>query len=198
MIGVLDGFGIETAQFCGISIGRLTGLWLAIHRAERFSRLAVSNPPPESAMPPLGKCARKVAAKAWAALPIPPPRVGLPPPFASADPNAVARLTDTLRHSHAEGYAKCCDVLATADVRALVHQADVDVQVIGARTRYRHHRGRCAMAGAKPAPRLAGRVARRAHRQYRSDRRIQPPAAPGLSRKSRFHTLPDAGRADLN
>lgn len=43
VISVLDGFGIESAQFCGISMGGLTGLWLAIHRAERFSRLTVSN-----------------------------------------------------------------------------------------------------------------------------------------------------------
>ena len=132
VISVLDGFGIESAQFCGISMGGLTGLWLAIHRAERFSRLTVSNTAAKIGNAAAWQVRAEIvrsegmgsiadsAASRW-----------FTPAFCERRPNTVARLTDTLRHSHAEGYAKCCDVLATADVRALVHQADVDMQVIG-------------------------------------------------------------------
>ncbi|ALF87574.1 MULTISPECIES: 3-oxoadipate enol-lactonase [Ralstonia solanacearum species complex] len=43
VLALLDHYDIELALFCGLSMGGLTGLWLAAHHGERFLRMVVSN-----------------------------------------------------------------------------------------------------------------------------------------------------------
>ena len=43
VVNLLDHLDIAKAAFCGISMGGLTGQWLAIHKPERFSQVIVCN-----------------------------------------------------------------------------------------------------------------------------------------------------------
>ncbi|AGH84724.1 3-oxoadipate enol-lactonase [Ralstonia pseudosolanacearum] len=43
VLALLDHYDIEFALFCGLSMGGVTGLWLAAHHGERFPRMVVSN-----------------------------------------------------------------------------------------------------------------------------------------------------------
>ncbi len=43
VVNLLDHLNIEKAAFCGISMGGLTGQWLAINRPERFNQVIVCN-----------------------------------------------------------------------------------------------------------------------------------------------------------
>jgi 3-oxoadipate enol-lactonase len=43
VLALLDRYDIDLALFCGLSMGGLTGLWLAAHHGERFPRMVVSN-----------------------------------------------------------------------------------------------------------------------------------------------------------
>lgn len=43
VIRLLDHLNIEKASFCGISMGGLTGQWLAIHYPQRFNAVVISN-----------------------------------------------------------------------------------------------------------------------------------------------------------
>lgn len=43
VVDLLDALDIPAASFCGLSMGGMTGIWLALHRAERLSRLALCN-----------------------------------------------------------------------------------------------------------------------------------------------------------
>ncbi len=43
VVNLLDHLNVEKAAFCGISMGGLTGQWLAIHRPERFNQVVVCN-----------------------------------------------------------------------------------------------------------------------------------------------------------
>ena len=43
VVGLLDHLGIERAHFCGLSMGGMTGLWLAIHAPSLVSRLVLAN-----------------------------------------------------------------------------------------------------------------------------------------------------------
>jgi len=43
VLALLDHYDIEVALFCGLSMGGLTGLWLAAYHGERFPRMVVSN-----------------------------------------------------------------------------------------------------------------------------------------------------------
>lgn len=40
-IYLLDHLNVQTANFCGISMGGLTGQWLTNHQPERFIQIAV-------------------------------------------------------------------------------------------------------------------------------------------------------------
>ena len=42
-LAVLDALGIARAHFCGLSMGGVTGLWLAIHAPQRIDRLVLAN-----------------------------------------------------------------------------------------------------------------------------------------------------------
>jgi 3-oxoadipate enol-lactonase len=41
VIDLLDALKIERTAYCGLSMGAMTGVWLAMHRSRRFSRLAL-------------------------------------------------------------------------------------------------------------------------------------------------------------
>src|SRR5438093_8175646 len=41
-LGLLDHLGVASANFCGLSLGGMVGLWLASHAPERIDRLVVA------------------------------------------------------------------------------------------------------------------------------------------------------------
>jgi len=43
LLGLLDELQITSASYCGISIGGVIGLWLAVHAPQRFHRMVFSN-----------------------------------------------------------------------------------------------------------------------------------------------------------
>jgi 3-oxoadipate enol-lactonase len=43
VLALMDDLGIERANFCGLSLGGMTGLWLGANAPQRFSRLVISS-----------------------------------------------------------------------------------------------------------------------------------------------------------
>jgi len=43
VLALMDAIGIDTAAFCGLSMGGVTGLWLAVNAPERIERLILCN-----------------------------------------------------------------------------------------------------------------------------------------------------------
>ena len=43
VIQLMDELGIETAYYCGLSMGGLIGQWLGIHHPQRFKKIVLSN-----------------------------------------------------------------------------------------------------------------------------------------------------------
>ena len=127
VIALLDHLNIDKALFCGISMGGLTGLWLARFAPERFYAVAVANTAArigdQSGWLSRARAVRQEgmavvaagAADRW---------------FSDAFPPDARRrwsrhLCHQLTHSDAEGYAACCEALAAADLRGEVG-ADCD------------------------------------------------------------------------
>jgi len=131
VVNLLDHLNIQKATFCGISMGGLTGQWLAINKPERFSHVIVCNT--------AAKIGQEQAWNERAALVR---EQGLQPiastaasrwftePFIQSNPTVVENLQNDLEAGSTEGYASCCEALAKADLREQLKDIVVPVLVI--------------------------------------------------------------------
>ncbi|MDM1282110.1 3-oxoadipate enol-lactonase [Acinetobacter towneri] len=131
VVNLLDQLNVEKAAFCGISMGGLTGQWLAIHRPERFNQVVVCNTAAkigqeqawndraalvrEQGLQPIAS----TAASRW-----------FTEPFIQSNATVVNNLQNDLAAGSAEGYASCCEALAKADVREQLKDITVPVLVV--------------------------------------------------------------------
>ena len=131
VVNLLDHLNVEQAAFCGISMGGLTGQWLAIHRPERFNQVVVCNTAAkigqeqawndraalvrEQGLQPIAS----TAASRW-----------FTEPFIQSNATVVNNLQNDLAAGSAEGYASCCEALAKADVREQLKDITVPVLVV--------------------------------------------------------------------
>ena len=131
VVNLLDHLNIAKATFCGISMGGLTGQWLAIHKPERFSHVIVCN-----------TAAKIGQEQAWQDRAVLVREQGLAPiaataasrwftdPFIQSNPAVVAELSNDLGAGSPEGYANCCEALAKADVREQLSSIQIPVLII--------------------------------------------------------------------
>lgn len=131
VVNLLDHLNIEKAAFCGISMGGLTGQWLAINKPERFSHVVVCNT--------AAKIGQEQAWNERAALvreqglaPIASTAAGrwFTEPFIQSNTATVATLSNDLGAGSPEGYASCCEALAKADVREQLKDIQVPVFIV--------------------------------------------------------------------
>lgn len=131
VIVLLDHLNIRQASFCGISMGGLTGQWLAIHYPSRFSHVIVCNT--------AAKIGQEQAWNDRAALvreqglaPIASTAAGrwFTDPFIQSNPAVIEKLSNDLGAGSPEGYASCCEALAKADVREQLKDIRIPVLVV--------------------------------------------------------------------
>ncbi|QIC65158.1 3-oxoadipate enol-lactonase [Acinetobacter schindleri] len=131
VVNLLDHLNIEKAAFCGISMGGLTGQWLAINRPERFNQVIVCN-----------TAAKIGQEKAWLERATLVREQGLTPiastaagrwfteAFVQSNPDIITKLSNDLGTGSPEGYASCCEALAKADLREQLKQVKIPVFII--------------------------------------------------------------------
>lgn len=131
VITLLDHLNISRAHFCGISMGGLTGLWLARFAPERFLSVTVANTAAkigeQSAWLSRARTVREEgmdvvaagSAERWFSR-----------EFRQHQPETVEQLVHSLARSDAEGYAQCCEALAAADLRAEVAAISVPMLIV--------------------------------------------------------------------
>lgn len=121
VIGLLDHLRIARAHFCGISMGGITGMWLALHHPERIDRLVLSNTAAYIG-PPDNWSARAAAVEQHGVASIADAVVArwLTPAHAAQHPDQVAFLTAMLKSTPDSGYAAACRAVRDSDLRASV------------------------------------------------------------------------------
>ncbi len=134
VIHLLDHLHIDTAIFCGISMGGLTGQWLAIHHPDRFNHVLVCNTAAkigqENAWNERAQMVREqgldsiasTAASRW-----------FTPSFIENHADIVRTLSNNLAAGSPEGYASCCEALSKADLRDELKKIRIPVLVIAGR-----------------------------------------------------------------
>ncbi|WP_406691086.1 3-oxoadipate enol-lactonase [Saccharopolyspora sp. ID03-671] len=112
---LLDRLGVERAHFAGVSLGGMTGMWLAENAPERIASLALLCTSADLGGPSWSERAATVRANGMAAM----VDSSLPrwfTPAAVGNPEIREKFTDMILSADPEGYAGCCEAIAEMDV----------------------------------------------------------------------------------
>lgn len=123
VLALLDALNIDRAHFCGLSIGGLTGQWLAVHAGDRLGKVVLC-----------ATAARIGTRESWDSRMEAVRKDGLgplvaataerwfSPAFIAGNPDTVGNVLDRFAATLPEGYAGCCAALADSDLRGKLHR----------------------------------------------------------------------------
>ena len=120
LVAIIDATGVERVDLCGVSIGGMTALWVALHAPDRVRRVVLANTAAQIGDVGMWSARIKtVRTDGFGGLADATMTRWFTPEFRTARPEVVARFHSTLAHSDADGYAGCCAALRDADLRDL-------------------------------------------------------------------------------
>jgi 3-oxoadipate enol-lactonase len=131
VLRLLDDFGVQTASYCGISLGGMIGMWLAAHAPQRIDALGLCCT--SAYLPPADFWTGRAAqARAGGMASISEQVVGrwFTPAFRARDPATVAGFVRTLEGAGPQGYAGCCEAIAALDLRSSLGRISAPALVI--------------------------------------------------------------------
>ncbi|HEX8010527.1 MAG TPA: 3-oxoadipate enol-lactonase [Casimicrobiaceae bacterium] len=134
VVGLLHHLHIERAHFCGLSLGGMTGIWLAAHAPQWIASLALAN-----------TAARVGTRGMWNTRIATVEAQGMPAiadaaiarwftaQFIARSPALIARLKAMFERTPARGYTSCCAANRDADLRDAVARIGVPTLVVTGR-----------------------------------------------------------------
>jgi len=131
VISLLDRLGIERASFCGLSVGGMTGMWLAAEAAERIERLVLCCT--SALLGPKSVWNERIATareQGMGALVDGVIERWFTPAFRPENPEAVEGMARALRDTDPEGYAGCCAAIRDMDLRDRLPSIEAPTLVI--------------------------------------------------------------------
>lgn len=130
-IAVLDAAGLPLANVCGISLGGVTAMRLALDRPDRVHRLILADTAARIGTAQDWEQRReKVLADGMAAIADSAMERFFSPEFRERNAETVTRFREALLATSAVGYAGCCAALRDADLTADVSRIDAPTLVI--------------------------------------------------------------------
>ena len=132
VLALMDRLGLERVAYCGLSIGGMIGQWLAINAPGRIDRLILlcTSPylPAEQEWRDRAATVREAGGPEVVADAV----LGrwFTPEFAERNPEVVARHRQMIASIPAEGYAGCCEAIATMDLRPGLDRVTAQTLVI--------------------------------------------------------------------
>ncbi len=121
VVALLDRLAIDRAHFCGLSLGGMTGMWLAIHAPTRVTRLALCNT--AARMPPAdlwNTRIEQVRAGGMEAIVEATLARWFTPAFFAQSPVIAASIRAMLLACPANGYSACCAAIRDMDQREAI------------------------------------------------------------------------------
>jgi 3-oxoadipate enol-lactonase len=133
-LALMDHLHLDKASFCGVSIGGMVAQWLAANAPDRIDRLILICTTAHFDGPPDPWHERAAAVRAAGTVDVVADAVvgrWLTPAYADANPAARDALRAMLAAQPPEGYAACCEALATLDERPGAAAIKAPTLVIG-------------------------------------------------------------------
>ena len=131
LLGLLDELGLERVSLCGVSLGGMVGMALAMEAPERVERLVLActsaHLGPPGAWAERARIARTEGIEAIADA-----VVGrwFTPELVRKEPDTVTRFRAMLTATPPEGYARCCGAVGAWDARERIFAIAVPVLVV--------------------------------------------------------------------
>lgn len=117
-LALLDRLGLERACYCGLSIGGMVGLWLGVNAPERVDRLVlISTSAHMDGAPFLERAAAVRAAGTPAIVADAVISRWFTQRWRAQHTDVAARYREMIAATPAEGYAGCCEAVASFDLR---------------------------------------------------------------------------------
>ena len=132
VLALMDRLGIDRADYCGLSIGGMTGQWLAINAPERIARLVLICTSPDTLNRDAFRDRARTVREAGSTEVVADAVVAnwFTEPYAAAHPDVIARHRRMIVDTPVEGYAACCEAVGGHDVRAGLSQITAPTLVI--------------------------------------------------------------------
>lgn len=132
VIELIDALGLETVDFCGLSLGGMVGQWLGIREPHRLRRLVLANT--SSFMgPPSAWDARIALVRTEGMAPLAQASVErwFTAAFAAQSQEAITPIIAMLNATDPQGYAGCCAAIRDMDMRRTAPLINVPTLIIG-------------------------------------------------------------------
>jgi 3-oxoadipate enol-lactonase len=118
VLALADTVDMGTFSFCGLSMGGVTGMWLALHAEKRLHKLVLCSTGAKIGNAEIWDArmdaVRKGGTKSIAAGAM---ERWFTAKFRESDPKTVERLKHTVESTSTEGYIACCAALKEVDLR---------------------------------------------------------------------------------
>jgi 3-oxoadipate enol-lactonase len=130
-IGLLDALAVDRSHFCGLSLGGIVGMWIAIHAPDRLRTLALCNTAACIGPPDLWNTRiDKVRAGGMTAIAQGVIERWFTPAFRAREPDTAAAMRGMLERASVAGYIACCEAVRDTDQRDAVAGIRAPVLVI--------------------------------------------------------------------
>jgi 3-oxoadipate enol-lactonase len=131
VLALLDRLDVARVHFCGLSLGGMVGMWLAVNAPERLERLVLCCTSPMLADDhDWADRARRVREGGSAAVAETVVGRWFTAAYAAAHPDLVQRMRAMVAATPAAGYAGCCEAIRTMDLRPQLARATTPTLVI--------------------------------------------------------------------
>jgi 3-oxoadipate enol-lactonase len=118
VLKVLSSLGILRVHWCGLSMGGMTGMWLARHAPECIDRLVLANTAARSATQDSWNARiRAVNSKGMAAIADTVLGIWFTKDFRERAKDTIARMRETMLAVPPQGYVGCCSAIRDMDQR---------------------------------------------------------------------------------
>jgi 3-oxoadipate enol-lactonase len=121
VLALLDEFELGRVNFCGLSMGGQTGMWLALNAADRLDKLILSNTAAKIGTPEMWntriETVQKGGMKSISAAVM---ERWFSADYRSSSPDAVAVIQQSFERTNPEGYAANCAAIRDFDAREAI------------------------------------------------------------------------------
>ena len=133
-VAIMDGLGIAKANWCGLSMGGMEGMWLGANAGNRIDKLILSNCTDYYAdKTPWNDRLKFIREKGLAAIVGPNMERWFTKEFRDRAPDAIARMTEMFLSTPIDGYLACGEAVRDMDHRDLLPKIGVPTLIIGGR-----------------------------------------------------------------